>query len=40
MFNQDELNNFVVKPAHKRRDLLDVVKIILEFNETIQPYLT
>ena len=26
--------------SHKRSDLLDTVKVTLEFNETIQPYLT
>ena len=28
------------KQAYKRRDLLDTVKIILEFSEAVQPYLT
>ena len=36
---QDEFSKFVIKQAYKRRDLLDTVKIILEFSETIQPYL-
>ena len=40
IFDQDEFSKFVIKPTHKRRDLLDTVQIILEFNETIQPYLT
>ena len=31
---------FVSQPPHKRTDLLDTVKIILDFNKTIQPYLT
>ena len=26
--------------SHKHSDLLDTVKVTLEFNETIQPYLT
>ena len=39
-FEQDEFSKFVIKRAYKRRDLLDTVKIILQFNETIQPYLT
>ena len=30
----------VIKPAHKRAVLLDAVEVILNFNETIQPYLT
>ena len=40
MFEQEEYNKFVINPSHKRGDLLDTVKAILKFNETIQPYLT
>ena len=40
IFEQDEFSKFVIEPAHKRGDLLDTVKAILKFNETIQPYLT
>ena len=40
IFEQDEFSKYEIEPAHKRGDLLDVVKIILKFNETIQPYLT
>ena len=40
IFEQDEFSNFVIKPAHQCRDLLDTAKIILQFNEAIQPYLT
>ena len=39
IFEQDEFSKFVVQTAHKRRDLLDNVKVILQFSETIQPYL-
>ena len=39
IFEQDEFRKFVIEPAQKRRDLLDAVKFILQFNETIQPYL-
>ena len=39
IFEQDEFSKFVVQLAHKRRDLLDTVKVILQFSETIQPYL-
>ena len=39
IFEQDEFSNSVVQPTHKRCDLLDVVKIILQFSETIQSYL-
>ena len=36
IYERDEYNKAVSQPAHKRGDLLDAVKIILEFNETIQ----
>ena len=39
IFEQVEFSKFVIKQAYKRRDLLDTVKIILEFSETIQTYL-
>ena len=31
---------YVIQPPHKRTDLLDTVKVIQQFNKTIQPYLT
>ena len=40
IFGQDEYSKFVIQTAHKRHDLLDAVKIILQFNETIQLNLT
>ena len=40
IFEQDEFSKFVIQPAQKRIDLLDVVRIILQFSETIQSYLT
>ena len=40
IFEQDEFSKYVIKPTHKRGNLLDTVKIILQFNETIQLYLT
>ena len=36
LYEQDDFNNFVIQPGHKRVDLIDAAKIILEFNETIQ----
>ena len=39
-FEQDEYGQYVIQPGHKRDDLLDTVKVIQQFNETIQPYLT
>ena len=35
IFEQDEFSKFVVQLAHKRRDLLDTVKVTLQFSETI-----
>ena len=40
IFEQDEYSKFVIQSTYKRGDLLDVVKIILKFNETIQLDLT
>ena len=40
IFEQDEYSKFVIKPPHKCGDLLDTVKVILKFNETIQLNLT
>ena len=40
IFDQDKYNKFVTKTPCKRGNLLDAVKIILEFNKTIQPHLT
>ena len=31
---------YVIQPQLKRTDLLDTVKVILDFNKTTQPYLT
>ena len=39
-FEQNEYGKFVIQPTYKRGDLLDAVKVILKFNETIQSYLT
>ena len=37
---EHEYGIFVIQPAHKRDDLLDTVKVIQQFNKTIQSYLT
>ena len=34
---EHEYGIFVIQPAHKRDDLLDTVKVIQQFNKTIQP---
>ena len=39
LFKTDDFYNFVIQ-RHKRIDLLDAAKIILEFNEAIQLDLT
>ena len=38
--SEQEYSKFVIQPAYKRSDLADTVKVILDFNKTIQPYLT
>ena len=40
IFEQDEYSQYLIQPAHKRYDLLDTIKVIQQFNKTIQPYLT
>ena len=40
IFEQDKFSKFVIQPSYKRGVLLDTVKAILKFSETIQPYLT
>ena len=37
---EQEYGKFVIQTTHKRTNLLDTVKIILDFNITIQPNLT
>ena len=40
IFEQNEFSKFVMQASHTRGDLVDTVKIILEFNEAIQLNLT
>ena len=40
IFEQDKYGQFVIQPTLKCDDLLDTVKVILKFNETIQSNLT
>ena len=40
IFEQDDYSQYVIQLAHKRDDLLDTVKVIQQFNKTIQSYLT
>ena len=35
IYEQDYFGNNIIKPAYKHGDLLDAVKIILEFNEVL-----
>ena len=37
---EQEYSKFVIQPTHKRGDLVDTVQVTLDFNKTIQPYLT
>ena len=37
---EQEYGKFVIQPAYKCGDLADTVKVILDFNKTIQTYLT
>ena len=39
IYEQDKYSQYVIQPPHKRTDLFDTVKVLLEFNKTIQPYL-
>ena len=40
IFEQDKYSKPVIQPPHKRADLLDTIKVLLDFNKTIQLYLT
>ena len=40
IFEQDEFDKFIIQSSHKRGDLSDAIKVILQFNETIQSDLT
>ena len=40
IFEQDDFGEFVIQSSDKRIDLLEIVKVILQFNETIQSDLT
>ena len=40
ILEQDEFDKFIIQSSHKRGDLVDIVKVILQFNETIQSDLT
>ena len=36
IYKQHDYNNFVIQPGYKRRDLLNAVKIIIDYNEVIK----
>ena len=40
VFEQDKYSKPVIQTPHKRADLLDTIKVLLDFNKTIQLYLT
>ena len=35
IYEQDDFSNFVIQPAYKGGDLLNAVKIIINFNEVL-----
>ena len=39
-YKKDEFNDCVTQPNDQHINLLDTIKLILKFNETIQSYLT
>ena len=39
-FFEKVYGQYVIQPPHKRTNLLDTVKVLLDFNKTIQTYLT
>ena len=36
IYEQHDFNNFVIQPGYKRRDLLNTIKIIIDYNEVIR----
>ena len=40
LLETDDFNDWVIQPNDQRINLLDTIKLILNFNETIQSYLT
>ena len=32
IYEQDKYSQYVIQPAHKRTDLFDAVKVLLDFN--------
>ena len=40
IFEQDKYGKFVIQPTHKRSDLLNVLRVILRFNEVLSLDLT
>ena len=40
IFEQEKYGKFVIQPTHKRDDLLDIVRVILRFNEVLSLDLT
>ena len=40
IYEQDKYSQYVIQLSHKRTDLLDTVKVLLDFNKTIQSFLT
>ena len=40
IYEQDDFDNFIIQPVYKRGDLIDAIKIILEFKMVIDKIVT
>ena len=36
----DDFNDWVIQPSDRRINLIDAINLIIDFNETVQSYLT
>ena len=40
LFEMDDFNDWVIQPSDRRINLIDAINLIIDFNETVQSYLT
>ena len=40
LLEMDDFNDWVIQPNNQRINLIDTINLILDFNETVQSYLT
>ena len=40
LLEMDDFNDWVIQPSDQRINLIDTINLILDFNETVQSYLT